>query len=172
MKKTLTIALLFVLVAMTATTVSATATDDLVAFLSQTFTVAGEKVQLSATEKVKVERYLAENPVTDEQVVAVKAKVNETIAYVESIADQEELTDAQKNKLVSLANETASILGLTVSYNATDKAISVYQNGKLVESISLDASLAQTGGINVVYVVLPVVAIIAIAAALVARKVR
>lgn len=172
MKKTLTIALLVVLVAMTATTVSATATDDLVAFLSQTFTVGGEKIQLSAAEKVKVERYLADNPVTDEQVTAVKAKVNETIAYIDEIADEEELTDAQKNKLISLVNETAAILDLTVSYNATDKAISVYQNGKLVESVSLNNALAQTGGINTVYVVLPVVAIIAIAAALVARKVR
>lgn len=174
MKKTLTIALLFVLVVMMATTVKATATDDLVAFLSKTFTIAGENVSLSSADKVKVERYLEENPVTESEAEAIKAKVNETVDYLNEIGvtDPAKLTTEQKDKVVSLVNEAAAVIDLTVSYNATDKVVSIYKDGKQIDSISFSDTLATTGGNNVAYIIVPAVAIIAIAAAFALRKVN
>lgn len=174
MKKTLTIALLFVLVVMMATTVKATATDDLVAFLSKTFTIAGENVSLSSADKVKVERYLEENPVTESEAEAIKAKVNETVDYLNEIGvtDPAKLTTEQKDKVVSLVNEAAAVIDLTVSYNATDKVVSIYKDGKQIDSINFSDTLATTGGNNVAYIIVPAVAIIAIAAAFALRKVN
>ena len=173
MKKTLTVLLLIVLVMMMATTVQASASDDLLAFLSKSFTVAGEKVSLSAADKVKIERYLADNPVTESEASAIEAKVNETVSYLDQtgVSKVEDLTSAQKDKVMSLVNEAAGVIDLTVSYSSADKAFGIYKDGELIDSVSASDALATTGGINVACVV-AVVAIIAVAATLVVKKVN
>lgn len=167
MRKLLTIALLLVVVFALATNVNAATKSELSAYLTKTHTVAGEEVSLSESDKVKVERYLSENDVTEEQADKIIAKVDEAIAVMNEagVSDITKLSKEDKEKLVNIANEAASVLGLTISYDASTKTISIYKDGKLIESTSItsNSKLVQTGSSNIAYIAVPVVAIIAIA---------
>ncbi len=159
---------------LTTTVVNATASDDLVAALSKSYTVGGETVALSATDKVKLERYLADHPVTEEEKDAIVANFEEAIEIMqaEGIADVAKLSPQAKNKVISLVKAAAGEMDLTVDINTTNNTVKVYdQSGKLIESARVeDGKLAYTGNNSYVYIVAPVVAIIAIAAVVIARK--
>ena len=83
--------------------------------------------------------------------------------------DVSKLTTEQKNKLKTLANEAASIIGLTLVFKSG--TVEVYKDGKLIEVLGLEnGKLAYTGNnVNVVLVVSSV-AVVALAAVIVARK--
>ena len=148
MKKTLTIALLAIITIMALATgvnaaTSSTLADELYA--------KGSKYGMTSADKVKIERYLKENPVTD-------AQANEI------------LTKAQKNEVESIATEAAKIVDLKLVFNK--KSVAIYNNdGKLVETVSnTNGKLAYTGNVvNVVVLATTVVALVAVSA-VVARK--
>ena len=65
MKKVVKIVFAFVFMLVFFTTITrAATTDELIAYASKTFTIAGKQVKLSDADVLKVKRYLAENPVT------------------------------------------------------------------------------------------------------------
>ena len=176
MKKLATVTLLIVmLVAFLAGTVNAATESELLDYLSKEFTIGGETISISASDKVKIERYLNENEVTAEQADSIIAKVDEAIAVLEAAGETDltKLSQEDKSKLVDIANSAASVLGLSVSYDASSKTISVYKDGELIESTSISAGdeLVQTGSTNYVYVAILAVVVIAIAAVVV-KKVR
>lgn len=168
MKKLISIAILFVMVAMLATTMvnaatSSTLADDLYAL--------GSKYGMTSADKVKIERYLADNPVTDEQANQVLAKAQEAVKVMEDagVTDVKSLTTEQKNQLKSIANEAASIVGLTLTFKAG--TVEIYKDGKLIETITFNnGKLAYTGNnVNLVLVVSSV-AVVALATGFVVRK--
>ena len=148
MKKTLTIALLAIITIMALATgvnaaTSSTLADELYA--------KGSKYGMTSADKVKIERYLKENPVTD-------AQANEILAK------------AQKNEVKSIATEAAKIVDLKLVFNK--KSVAIYnKDGKLVETVSnTNGKLAYTGNVvNVVVLATTVVALVAVSA-VVARK--
>ena len=148
-------------------TVNAATESELLDYLSKEFTVAGEKVSISEADKVKIERYLNDNEVTAEQADSIIAKVDEVIAIMDEAGETDltKLSQADKNKIISIANSAAEELGLTLSYDASSKTLSVYKNGKLVEASSLTSGdkLVQTGATHYEYIAIPAVALIAIA---------
>ena len=75
MKKVLSIAILFVMVAMLATTTVNAATN---ADLANKLYAIGAKYGMTSADKVKIERYLADNPVTDAEADQVVAKAQQT----------------------------------------------------------------------------------------------
>ena len=150
MKKTLTIALLAIITIMALATgvnaaTSSTLADELYA--------KGSKYGMTSADKVKIERYLKENPVTDAQANEILAKADEAIAVMEKagVTNYDKLTKAQKNEIKSVA-----------IYN---------KDGKLVETVSnTNGKLAYTGNVvNVVVLATTVVALVAVSA-VVARK--
>lgn len=154
-------------------TVNAATESELLNYLSKEFTVAGEKVSISEADKVKIERYLNDNEVTAEQADSIIAKVDEVIAIMDEAGETDltKLSQEDKNKIISIANSAAEELGLTLSYDASSKTLSVYKDGKLIESSSIVSNdeLVQTGSANYVYVAILAVAVIAIAAVVVKR---
>lgn len=168
MKKLISIAILFIMVAMLATTIvnaaiNSTLADELYAL--------GSKYGMTSQDKVKIERYLADNPVTDAQANQVMEKAKEAVKIMEEAGttDVSKLTTEQKNKLKTLANEAASIVGLTLTFKSG--TVEIYKDGKLIEVLgSENGKLAYTGNnVNVVLVVSSV-AVVALAAVIVARK--
>lgn len=150
MKKTLTIALLAIITIMALATgvnaaTSSTLADELYA--------KGSKYGMTSADKVKIERYLKENPVTDAQANEILTKADEAIAVMEKagVTNYDKLTKAQKNEIKSVA-----------IYN---------KDGKLVETVSnTNGKLAYTGNVvNVVVLATTVVALVAVSA-VVARK--
>lgn len=170
MKKTFSIAILFVmLVMLTLTGVQAatnsTLADDVYAKLAP--------YGATASDKVKIERYLADNPVTDEEASTIMAKVDEAIAVMdaEGVKDYTKLSTEAKNQVKSIAQSAANTVGLTLTFKKG--SVEVYnREGKLVEtaSVSSTGKLAYTGNnVNTILVVSSI-AVIALAATVVAKK--
>ena len=126
---------------------------------------------MTESNKLRIERYLADNPVTDKEADKVLAKVKEAIAIFDKAGEKKysELSDSQKEEIKSIANETASIVGLTLKFKT--KEVEIYKNGKLIEVARYDGDkLLYTGNnVNMVLVVSSVAAI-ALVAGFVARK--
>ena len=168
MKKLLTISILAVmLVLMAVTGVNATTNDN----LAETLYNMGSKYGMTTSDRVKIERYLADYPVTEDEANAIVAKAEEAVAVMEAagVTDYKELTTEQKNELKSIANEAASIIGVTLVFRTG--AVDVYKDGTLIETATLSNSgkLAYTGNNNIVLVV-SAIAAIALVSVAVARK--
>lgn len=167
MKKLLTISILaLMLILMAVTGVQATNNDN----LSSTLYNIGAKYGMTKADKVKIDRYLADNPVTESEANAIVAKANEAakIMDAEGTTDYKKLPDAKKSELKTLASEAASIVGATVSFKAD--SVEIYKDGKLIETIGNNSGkLAYTGNNNIALVVSSI-AVIALASVAVARK--
>ena len=169
MKKVLSILILFVLLFSLTITVNASSADD----LADTLYSLGSPYGMTSSDKVRIERYLADNDVTDEQADEIIAYAEEAVAIMEEAGatSYSDLTDSQKSELKSIANTVADILGLTLTYSSG--TVYVYQNGTLIEAYSLsDGLLVYTGSsVNVVLVVsLVAVVAVALVAGYLARK--
>ena len=144
MKKTLTVVILFVmLVSLLATGVSA----------------------------VSTERFFADNPITDEQADQIVAKAEEAVALMQAAGTTniKDLTVDQKNQLKSIANEAASIVGVSLVFKAG--TVEIYKDGKLVETLTSNTgTLAYTGNTMNIVLVVSSIAIIALGTAVIARK--
>lgn len=168
MKKLLTISILAVMLVLLAVTgVNATTNDN----LAETLYNMGSKYGMTTSDRVKIERYLADYPVTEDEANAIVAKAEEAVAVMEAagVTDYKELTADQKNQLKSIANEAADIIGVTLVFRTG--AVDVYKDGTLIETATLSNSgkLAYTGNNNIVLVV-SAIAAIALVSVAVARK--
>ena len=148
MKKTLTIALLAIITIMALATgvnaaTSSTLADELYA--------KGSKYGMTSADKVKIERYLKENPVTDAQANEILAKADEAIAVMEKagVTNYDKLTKAQKNEIKSVATEAAKIVDLKLVFNK--KSVAIYNKNRiLVEDIQdiIEEKLMEVGKYN------------------------
>lgn len=168
MKKLLTVLTLCVMLLMVvAPFVNAATTETLADDLYAKLSAYG----MTESDKVKVERYLADNPVTEEQANSILAKADEAIAVMdaEGTKDVRELSAEAKNQIKTIAQEAASMIGLTLVFNSG--TVEVYKDGVLIETVTLGDSgkLAYTGNSNVALVVTSV-AVIALVATVVLKK--
>ena len=164
MKKILvSIVLLVVLIGVLATNVKATTNAELIEFCKSNHTVSGKSIGLTDANKVKIERYLTENPVTDAQAGAIMAKANELIALMEKagVSDPANLSKADKEKFMKIAQEAADIVGLKLVFHP--HSVDVYKDGKLIDTATLGDKLAYTGNNINIALVISSVAIIALA---------
>lgn len=171
MKKLLaSVLLLVMLVAMLATSSMAATNADLIAYVKADHKVAGEMIGISAGNRVKAERYLTENPVTDAQADAIIAKGNEIIALMNNagVSDPSKLSKADKDKFMALAQQAADVIGLKLVFHAN--SVDVYKDGTLIDTVTLGNKLVYTGNNVNVALVVSSVAIIALAAGFVAKK--
>lgn len=169
MKKTLATALLIIMLVMSfATIVNAATTKTLAEELYQ----KGAKYGMTTAEKVKIERYLSENPVTEAQANEILAKADEAIAVMQKAGttNYSELTKAQKEELKTIAQSAAEIIDVKLVFKT--KSVEIYsKDGKLIETVTQNnGKLAYTGNSLNVVLVVSIIAIIALAINVVARK--
>ena len=169
MKKSLVISILTAIIVMACATLVNAATTTT---LANELYAKGEKYGMTSADKVKIERYLAENPVTDEQANAVVAKADEAVAIMEAAGttDYSKLTVAQREQLKSLANEAASIVDVKLVFKKG--TVEIYDNaGKLIEVLGQNnGKLAYTGNNVNVVLTTSVIAIIALAITVVTKR--
>lgn len=162
MKKSLLISILTAVIVMACATFANAATT---ATLADELYSKGSKYGMTSADKVKIERYLSENTVTDEQANAIVAKADEAIAVMEAAGttDYSKLTDAQKDKLKSIANSAAAIIDVKLVFKKN--TVEIYDNaGKLIETIgNNNGKLAYTGNNVNVVLTTSVIAVIALA---------
>lgn len=170
MKKTLAIVLLAIIAIMALATGVNAATSST---LADELYTKGAKYGMTSADKVKIERYLAENPVTDAQANKLLAKADEAIAVMEEagVTSYSKLTAAQKNSIKSIATEAAKEINLKLVFKT--KSVEIYNvDGKLIETVSnTNGKLAYTG--NTINVVLAVsaVAVLAVATVVVRKRI-
>ena len=167
MKKLLTISILAIaLVLMAVTGGNATTNDN----LAETLYNIGAKYGMTKADKVKIERYLADYPVTESEANAIVAKANEAAKVMDNagVTDFNKLSKEQKAEIKTIANQAASIVDVTLTYKSG--SVEIYKNGKLIETVTNNnGKLAYTGNNNMVLVVSSI-AVIALASVAVARK--
>ena len=155
--------------------VNATTQSELENYLIGHHLVAGQEVRLTDANKVKVQRYLSENKITDEQASQIKAKVEELIAYMNKagLSDVSKLNPEQKKEALSIANEALAVIGLNATYNSNDKTVEIYKEGKKIEGVQTETGkLVQTGSNNIVWITVVCVAVVALVAVVIIKKVR
>lgn len=138
--------------------------------LAETLYNMGAKYGMTKADKVKIERYLADNKVTDSQADAIVAKAKEAVKVMEDagVTDYTKLSADKKAELKTIANQAASIVDVTLVFKAS--SVELYKDGKLIETVSNNSGkLAYTGNNNTVLVVSSI-AVIALASVAVARK--
>ncbi|CDD36634.1 unknown [Clostridium sp. CAG:356] len=170
MKKSLLISILTAVIVMACATLVNAATT---ATLADELYAKGKKYGMTSADKVKVERYLSENTVTDEQANAIVAKADEAIAVMEAAGttDYRKLTDAQKDQVKSIANSAADIIDVKLVFKKN--TVEIYNNaGKLIETIgNNNGKLAYTGNNVNVVLTTSVIAVIALAITVATKRI-
>lgn len=193
MKKLLSTMLIAVLAIFMLGTVSKATTEaELKEYMTTEKTIAGTTYVIRDADKVKLEKFFANNEITDEQATKIGSLIEKSIALMneDKATDPSKLsTKAKKQQLLAYAQEAASTLGLTVSYDATEKRLDVYKNGTLVDSlnwgvevvvdkttnkpktvVTTEPKAVKTGSTNYVYAIAAGVVVIAGITLVVARK--
>lgn len=170
MKKILLTTLLFIIVATCSTMVKATTSEELP---TKIYSV-GAKYGVTESHKLKMERYLAKHPATDEQCDQVMEKVYAVAKIFEDagVTRLGDLPQAKLKEVQNLSTEAANIVNVKIVWKSD--CVEIYYNGKVIDVIYYDSSkLAYTGNeVNVVNGALVVssVAAVALAAGLIQRK--
>lgn len=161
MKKSLIISIIVAIILMASSTIVKAVTTET---LAEELYVKGQKYGVTEADKVKIERYLTENPVTEEKANAIIAKADEAIAVMESAGttDYNKLTTSQKDKLKSIATSAADIIDVKLVFKKG--TVEIYDNtGKLIETVGQNnGKLAYTGNNTSVILTTSVIAIIAL----------
>ena len=133
------------------------------------------KYGVTEADKVKAERFLTENPITDEQANQIYEKAKEAIKVLEDagVTDVKklntQLTKEQKRKCRALCQEAADIVGTTLTYK--NGTVEVYKDGKKIEVFYFtDGKLIYTGNEVNMTIIVSTVGVIALAAALIVRR--
>ena len=172
MKKILVMSIVFIMVSMLAITVvnavtASSVVDDVYAL--------GKKYGFTEGDKAKADRYIKDNPITDEQAQAIYAKAEEAAKVLEEAGATDvnnldsQLNADQKQRFKDICQAAADILGLKLVYVNGD--CEVYKDGKKIDVYTFeDDKLAYTGNnVNIVLVVSSI-AVVAIAVAFAFRK--
>jgi len=175
MRKVLKIALVFAILLFCNITVAKAATnEDLIAYTKKSFDVNGSTVTLKAADKVKVERYLKQYPVTENQADQIIGKIDAGISLLRAanVTDPTKLSKEKKQELLSLGQQAAKIAGAELTYDAKTDAISIYRDGVLIDQATTSDALVQTGNKDYSYVVYAVASVAVIAIAVFALRIN
>lgn len=181
------LALVMAIVALTVFTTKSNAmtANELKDYICNDKGINGTKLIIRDADKVKVEKFFANNEMTDAQADQIKAIIDKGVALMnaDGASEPNQLSSkAKKQELLSYAQEAATVMGLTVSYDATEERLDIYKNGVLYDSLnwgvtesskgSTESALVQTGSTNYVYIVVAGIMLIAGIMLVVSRKKR
>lgn len=181
------LALVMAIVALTVFTTKSNAmtANELKDYICNDKGINGTKLIIRDADKVKVEKFFANNEMTDAQADQIKAIIDKGVALMnaDGASEPNQLSSkAKKQELLSYAQEAAAVMGLTVSYDATEERLDIYKNGVLYDSLnwgvtesskgSTESALVQTGSTNYVYIVVVGIMLIAGIMLVVSRKKR
>ena len=181
------LALVMAIVALTVFTTKSNAmtANELKDYICNDKGINGTKLIIRDADKVKVEKFFANNEMTDAQADQIKAIIDKGVALMnaDGASEPNQLSSkAKKQEVLSYAQEAAAVMGLTVSYDATEERLDIYKNGVLYDSLnwgvtesskgSTESALVQTGSTNYVYIVVAGIMLIAGIMLVISRKKR
>lgn len=175
--KKLTIMLIMVFVALIMFTnkSSATTKAELEEYIRAEKDFNGTKLVIRDTDKVKLERYFKSHKITDEQATKIQNIIDKAIKFMNddgAKSPNKVSTKEKKKELFSYAEEAARVLGLSVTYDASEERLDIYENGNFYDSlywgvekktglVTTEPEYKKTGATNYNYVAVVGVMIIA-----------
>ena len=173
MKKLVSIAILFVMVVVLATSmVNAFVVEK--ANFAEVLTRVEDKYGLSASDKLRIERFVNTYVETDDQASNIYDQVLAAedvldAAGIKSIADLEKADSSVRANLASIANKAADEIGVKLAFK--NMTVEISKDGKLIEVIGIkDGKLTYTGNDVSAVLVVSSVAVLALATAFVAKR--
>ena len=139
------------LLAIVALTVSANAfsNEDLATYLTTTHMISGTQYKLTDANAVQVKDYLTQHPVTDAQAAQIKSLLDQALAKVAGDNALSQLTQAEKDQIISLVQQAGNIAGVTVTFDTAANTVTVSAAGTVIMSGSYVND--GNGGITVKY---------------------
>lgn len=168
MKKILSIGILFVIMALSTSTIVNAVTS---AELPNELYNRGAKYGVTVSDKIKMERYLSDYPVSDEDAGRILSKAGEAARLMDSFGKTRisDLTKSEFNQLKTIANEIAEILDITLVFKSN--SVEIYKNGKLIEVIKTkNGKLVYTGNKTNIILVVSLATVLALVTGIIARK--
>lgn len=162
MKKILTLAIIFIITIMATMTAVNAATSET---LGDELYAIGSKYGMTASDKLKIERYLNDYPVTEDEANEILALAQQADKIMqEEGKNYKDLSKAKKDELKELANKAANIAKVTLVFKTN--SVEIYKDGKLIETISsaTTGKLAYTGNSSNIVLVISLIAVIALTA--------
>jgi len=167
MKKTLRILIILIVALWLTTTLvkAETPSESLVSYIR-----GKQKKYISNADIVRIERYLKEYPITEEEAESLKQKIDVAISIVENsgVKDFKKISKTDKEKLKEIANEAATIINVNLVFK--EDAVEIYKNGKRIESVQFDSHKLSYTGHEIYIVETLIIAIIALA--IIANSIR
>ena len=135
----------------------------------------GVKYGFTEADRVRGERYISENPITDEQAEKIYTIAQEALEIFERTNAtnvkklDKQLTNAEKKEFRAKCQEAADVLGVFLVYN--NGCVDIYKDGKLIDTYTFtDDKLAYTGNSAKVVLVASAVAVIGVGALIVRKR--
>lgn len=98
----------------------------------------GTKLVIRDTDKVKLERFFKSHNMTDEQATKIQGIIEKAVKFMNddgAKSPNKVSTKVKKKELFSYAEEAARVLGLSVTYDASEERLDIYENGKFYDSL-------------------------------------
>ena len=173
MKKILIISIVFImLAAFASTTVKAVSASTLPEDLYN----LGKEYKVTEADKARGERYIKDNPITDEQAEEIYAKAQEAVAILKEAGATDvkkldtQLNADQRSRFKAICQEAADVFGVILVYK--NGTVEIYKDGKKIDVYTFadEDKLSYTGNnVNIVLVV-SVIALVSITTAFIVRK--
>jgi len=123
------ISMLFIMLLIISMSISVKAytNDDVINYIRRAHTVNGRTMQLNKNESAKLEAYLRQNPVTNEQADEIIAKLEEARAKLEStgVNEMSKVSDSVKSEVIDLIKSAANIAGLDIQVDTVNDIVTV-----------------------------------------------
>ena len=172
MKKLLKITIVLALLLLVgATTVNAATPEEFLSYVTSPVTIDGKSVTLvTASQKAEIERYIAENKVSEEDLTYLEGKFDEGVKVLQEakVTDIKNLPDTAQSKIENLAKEASAKTNIKYNVNS-DGSVTVYNKDNTVFTTT-SKIVKQTGSSNYEYIYVPAIAIVAVAIVLVTRR--
>ena len=138
--------------------------NELKAKLTQIYTINGQTIQASASQKVEIERYLNKYEISSEDADYIASKIDEAVqiakdAKAPSFTD---LTTTERNKIIALVSDVSEKTSVKVTL-ANDGKLTIYEeDGKtpFTEIKDKDNGIKQTGDNKMIIVIASVVSVL------------
>lgn len=166
MKKSIILSMVMALIVLMSTSVFAASS------LADELYAKGKDYGVTTEYKARMDKYFANNEITEAQKASVLAKADECIAIMDKagVKDVLELSTADLNKVKSLVQSAANDIGLTVKFHSKDNGFTVLKGDKTIDVVLLRKTnkLVYTGS-NTLVLVIASLGFVAVAGMAVAR---
>lgn len=147
MRKFNKVLILVTLMFMMTTSCFAATKEELLAYFKQTHVVSGKSITLDAAQITKIENYLNQNEVSEQNADKIIADANEVISYMtrNNVSDPSKLSASQKEYVMGVVEDAGTAAGVSVTFDKATNEMQIYKDGKLLETTSFTNTIPFTG---------------------------